>query len=59
MFKVIEVKFVLATQETTPRVVKKFDKRMAAKEYADQLNRKHDLASLDCITNYYVKECKG
>jgi len=57
MFQVVEVKFVLATKETPkPRVVKKFDKRNAAKEYADALNRKHDLISLDCITNYHVKE---
>jgi hypothetical protein len=58
MFQVVEVKFqVVGSAETIkPRVVKTFEKRVAAKEYAAKLNHKHDLVSLDCITNYHVKE---
>jgi hypothetical protein len=64
MFQVVEVKFIVANAIAStdaapkPRVVKTFEKRMAAKEYAAKLNHKHDLVSLDSITNYHVKEVR-
>ena len=60
MFQVVEVKFMVvgSGEAVKPRIVKTFEKRMAAREYAAKLNDKHELISLDCITNYHVKEVR-
>ena len=61
MFQVVEVKFQIvgSGEAVKPRVIRAFEKRGPAKELADKLNHKHDLVSLDCITNYHVKEIRN